>query len=91
MAREGLAKMMTMVSEPSFGAAVEMLKGGIEHHVEEEESELLPELKEATERSEWLAVGDAIAQGKASSRMPLLSKRKPTKRSTKRKTAASKR
>jgi hypothetical protein len=66
-----------------------MVKGGIEHHVEEEESELLPELKEALERSEWLALGDAIAEGKAAAGMPLPSKRNPTKRSTKRKTVAS--
>ncbi len=44
LARDGLAVMMSMVEKPGFGAAVEMLKGGIEHHVQEEESELLPEL-----------------------------------------------
>ena len=45
LAREGLAKMMSMVEVPGFGAAAQMLLGGIEHHVEEEETEILPELK----------------------------------------------
>ena len=42
-----------MVEMPGFGAAVEMLKGGITHHVEEEEIELLPELKDSLKRDEW--------------------------------------
>ena len=46
LAREGLSKVQQMVEMPGFGAAVEMLKGGISHHVEEEETQLLPELKE---------------------------------------------
>ena len=37
--------MQPTVEMPGFGAAVEMLKGGISHHVEEE-TRLLPELKE---------------------------------------------
>ena len=46
LAREGLDKLNSLVDVPGFGAAVEMLKGGIMHHVEEEENELLPELKD---------------------------------------------
>jgi hemerythrin-like domain-containing protein len=70
LARDGLATMMSMVAQPGFGAAVEMLKGGITHHVEEEETELLPSLKEALPREEWLAVGDAIAKAKAHAGSP---------------------
>ena len=51
LAREGLSKMVSMVDKPGFGAAAEMLLGGIEHHVEEEETELLPALKEALPRT----------------------------------------
>lgn len=90
LARDGLAVMMSMVEKPGFGAAVEMLKGGIEHHVQEEESELLPELKDKLDRDQWLALGDAIVQGKADAGMPVPAERKPTKRSKKRRTTAKK-
>ena len=36
LAREALEKLVAMVDAPGFGAVVEMLKGGITHHVEEE-------------------------------------------------------
>ena len=57
--------MMSMVNVPGFGAAAEMLLGGIGHHVEEEEIEILPELKDKMPRADWLAMGDAIAKAKA--------------------------
>jgi hemerythrin superfamily protein len=92
LAREGLRTMMSMVDQPGFGAAVEMLKGGIEHHVQEEEGEILPELKEAISREEWLALGDQIAQAKADAGMPVKEpKRSTTRRSAKRKKTASSR
>ncbi len=90
LARDGLATMMSMVDKPGFGAAVEMVKGGIEHHVHEEESELLPELKEKLDREQWLALGDAIVQGKADAGVPVPPDRKPTKRSSKRRVSAKK-
>jgi hemerythrin-like domain-containing protein len=88
LAREGLAKVMAMRDVPGFGAAVEMLKGGISHHVEEEESELLPSLKDAVSRDEWLALGDAIAKAKADAGAPLPAASR--KKSSKRKPAAKK-
>jgi hypothetical protein len=90
LAREGLQKMMSLVDAPGFGAAVEMVKAGIEHHVEEEETQLLPELKEALERAEWLALGDRLAEAKRAAGLPMPTV--PARRSTKRRTkAASKR
>lgn len=71
LAREGLAKLREMVDVPGFGAAVEMLKGGILHHVHEEETELLPELKSSMARDEWMAIGDAIVQAKEAAGMPV--------------------
>ncbi|MEZ5298332.1 MAG: hemerythrin domain-containing protein [Ilumatobacteraceae bacterium] len=71
LARDGLATMMSMLDQPGFGASVEMLLGGIKHHVEEEESQLLPELKDAMERDEWLAMGDAIAAAKEAAGLPV--------------------
>jgi hemerythrin superfamily protein len=55
LARDGLAKLQELVSEPGFGAAVDMVKAGIKHHVEEEENEIFPELREkANDRIEAL-------------------------------------
>lgn len=84
LAREGLSKMMSMVSVPGFGAAAQMLLGGIEHHVEEEETEILPALKDALPRQDWLALGDAIATAKALSGQPVAQSKQ--RRSQKRKT-----
>jgi hypothetical protein len=71
LAREGLSKMVSMVAVPGFGAAAEMLLGGIEHHVEEEETEILPELRDKMPRADWLTMGEAIAQAKADAGQPL--------------------
>jgi iron-sulfur cluster repair protein YtfE (RIC family) len=46
LAREGLEKLSELVSEPGFGAAVEMLQGGVGHHVKEEEQEIFPKLRQ---------------------------------------------
>lgn len=91
LAREGLEKVQQMVEMPGFGAAVEMLKGGISHHVEEEESQLLPELKEKLDREEWLAIGDALVEAKKAAGLPVppTTRRKSTKRTKSTKTKAS--
>jgi len=47
LGRDGIATLQTMVGQPGFGAAVAMLKAGIGHHVEEEEGEVFPALREA--------------------------------------------
>ena len=86
LAREGLDKLNSMVDVPGFGAVVEMLKGGIMHHVDEEENELLPELKDAISREEWAAMGDALAAAKQERGMPV--PQPPRRRSAKRRTKA---
>jgi len=85
LAREGLQKVQSMTEVPGFGAVVEMLKAGIEHHVEEEETQILPELKDELERSEWLALGDRIAEAKVAAGLPVAqpAKRKSSKRRSK--------
>lgn len=82
LAREGLAKLREHVDQPGFGAVVEMLKAGVEHHVREEEGELLPELKSSLAREEWLALGDKLADAKAAAGMPVT--KPPARRSGKR-------
>jgi hemerythrin-like domain-containing protein len=86
LARDGLTKMMGMVDVPGFGAAAEMLLGGIEHHVEEEETEILPELKDKMSRADWLAMGDAIATAKADAGQSL---RAPKRRRSQKRKATS--
>jgi len=88
LARDGMGTMASMVDVPGFGAAVEMLKGGVSHHVEEEETQLLPELKDAISRDEWVALGDAIAAAKEAAGLPVPPP--PRRKSSKRKKAAAK-
>lgn len=46
LARKALADVVELgPDEPGFGAALEALKAGIEHHVEEEENEVFPKLR----------------------------------------------
>jgi hemerythrin-like domain-containing protein len=87
LARQGLETMMSMLDQPGFGAAVQMLLGGITHHVEEEERELLPELRGAMEREEWEAMGDAIAAAKEAAGLPV--PQETRRRSSKRRGRAS--
>lgn len=44
--RNGLKTLYEMKDEPGFGAAVDMFKSGLSHHVEDEESEMFPQLRE---------------------------------------------
>jgi len=86
LAREGLEKLAALVDAPGFGAAVEMLAGGIHHHVHEEETELLPELRDAMDRPDWLALGDALIEAKEAAGMPV--PEPPRRKSSKRSKAA---
>lgn len=84
LAREGLQKIVDLVSKPGFGAAVEMLSGGIAHHVSEEESEILPELKGAMPKEEWRQLGEQISEmkSKAGAETTTRSGRRSSKRTT---------
>ena len=58
LAREGLTTLRSMIGQPGFGAAVAMVKGGISHHVEDEENEAFPKLRAA------LGISDSGGQTK---------------------------
>jgi hemerythrin-like domain-containing protein len=46
LARDALDAMLSLApDEPGFGAALDALKAGIEHHVKEEETEVFPKLR----------------------------------------------
>jgi hemerythrin superfamily protein len=86
LVRTALEQLQAMTAVPGFGAVVEMLKAGIAHHVQEEEQELLPELKDTISRDEWEAMGDALVEAKRRAGLPVPSM--PTRRSTKRSSAS---
>ena len=89
LVRETLTKLREMVEQPGFGAVVEMLKGGITHHVEEEEREILPELKDAMGNAEWRELGDRLAEARLASGMPVPQPQAAKRRSAKRKPRSS--
>jgi hemerythrin-like domain-containing protein len=60
LARTGVEKMIELVDEPGFGAAVAMVTAGIKHHVKEEETEVFPKLKSELDRDELSELGDAV-------------------------------
>ena len=68
LARDGIAKMVELVDEGGYGAAVAMVTAGIKHHVKEEESELFPKLKANLDRDELARLGDAVVAKKKNRR-----------------------
>jgi hemerythrin superfamily protein len=64
LAREGLAKMTDFLSEPGFGAVVDMLAAGINHHVEEEESEVFPQLRKQVNAELLASLGRTLLEHK---------------------------
>lgn len=56
LARKTLGEMLALApDEPGFGAAMEAVKAGIEHHVEEEETEVFPKLRKERSILEQIA------------------------------------
>jgi len=72
LAREGVKKLIEMVSQPGFGAAVEMLEGGIGHHVHDEESEMFPALRKATDAATKQQLMEKLRKAKAAAGLPLM-------------------
>ena len=51
-------------NEPGFDGALEMLEAGISHHVEEEEDEVFPKLRESVSAEELDDLGQKVAAAK---------------------------
>jgi len=60
LAREGLSNVTELVGHPGFGDALEMLRAGIKHHVEEEENEVFPELRDKVDERELDELGTIL-------------------------------
>ena len=66
---EGARKVLADVeklspNEPGFDGALEMLEAGISHHVEEEEDEVFPKLRESVSAEELDDLGEKVAAAK---------------------------
>ena len=70
LARDGVTKLSELADAPGFGAAVEMLTGGISHHVKEEEGEMFPKLRSASDAATLEALGRTLQQAKAAAGLP---------------------
>jgi iron-sulfur cluster repair protein YtfE (RIC family) len=46
LTRAGLEELRNLVDQPGFGGAVEALAGGLHHHVDEEENQIFPALRD---------------------------------------------
>ncbi len=70
---EGARKVLADVeklspNEPGFDGALEMLEAGISHHVEEEEDEVFPKLRESVSAEELADLGEKVAAAKEKAR-----------------------
>ena len=70
LVREALAKLADLASAPGFGAAVDMLTGGIGHHVEEEENEMFPRLRDACDSATIESLAETLQRMKADAGLP---------------------
>jgi hemerythrin superfamily protein len=83
LARDGLQTMADMIGKPGFGAAVAMVQAGIEHHVEEEESEVFPKIRKALQAKKPAAKKPAAkkpAPKKAAAKKPAAKRSTTTKK-----------
>ena len=57
LTRAGLEEIRNLIEQPGFGGAVEALAGGLHHHVDEEENQIFPALRDKA-ASKIDALGD---------------------------------
>ncbi|MDQ1450114.1 MAG: hypothetical protein QOC79_3085 [Actinomycetota bacterium] len=57
LARAGLEELRNLIGQPGFGGAVEALAGGLHHHVDEEENQIFPALRDRS-AAKIAALGD---------------------------------
>ena len=65
-------KSMDPASDPEvFAAKVKVLQENVEHHIEEEENEMFPKVRNAFDDEQLRAIGKAIAETKVASGVPM--------------------
>jgi hypothetical protein len=66
LVREALGHVMALSpGKPGFSGAIAMLKAVVQHHVEEEEDDAFPRLREALDDRSYLELGERVASTKA--------------------------
>lgn len=80
LAREGITQLRAKLDQPGFGAVLDMLRAGLEHHIKEEERELLPTMKERMDRDDWRALGEAYEAADEAARKGARNGRTPRRR-----------
>ena len=73
-----------------YEARVMVFKEVVEHHVEEEEEQWFPKVRDDLSRKELGELGDALAAAKAARGLPVVEKKAPAKKTAAKKTAAKK-
>jgi len=68
---DGVSKLQELLAGPGFGAAVEMVKGGIGHHVQEEETEIFPELRKDLPEDQQASLANQLVETKQAAGMPV--------------------
>jgi hemerythrin superfamily protein len=79
LARDVLGKLIDLADAPGFGAAVEMLKGGIGHHVEEEEGAIFPRLRKTIESETQGRLAISLTEAKRAAGLPSVDAESATK------------
>ncbi|MDP8976516.1 MAG: hemerythrin domain-containing protein [Actinomycetota bacterium] len=65
-AKEAMARLRELSpTDPAFDDAFQALRDGVQHHVEEEESEVFPKLTQAVGDEALVELGSRLAQAKA--------------------------
>jgi len=77
-------------SEDFYDAKVKVLQEEIEHHVEEEEQQWFPKVREELGRKELSTLGEALEEAKARRGLPVPKKKAPAKKQTSPKQAPAK-
>jgi len=72
LARDGVAKMQELITAPGFGAAVEMVQGGIGHHVQDEDKEVFPQLRKSLDDETKSRLAETLKRAKMQAGVPLL-------------------
>lgn len=69
LVRDGITELNTLLAEPGFAAAVDMVTGAISHHVEDEEKEAFPKLRQNIDGERLAALSDRLLAAKRAAKV----------------------
>ncbi len=68
--RDALRSLEEVIDQDGFGAAVEMLKAGMQHHVDEEEGEMFPTVRSRLGEERMREIADEMKRMQESAKTP---------------------